>query len=96
LRSALGALELGLGAGAGILAVDTGANNCPNVTCIVGGNGLLLSPVVRFLFREATHVPIGLVLRGEVPVAQPHGEAWGDFVGYGTQVMLGLDVGAGW
>ena len=95
LRSGIGVLELGLGAGVGILTIGNGNNDCDG-TCEVGGNGLILSPVVRLLFREATHVPVGVVLRGEVPASKPDGSGFGYFVGYGTQVMLGLDVGAGW
>jgi hypothetical protein len=92
-RGDAGVLELGLGAGAGILAIVSG-NGCDG-SCNVGGKGVILSPVARLVFRESTHVPIGIVLRGEVPVATPTGAGWGYFTGYGTQVMVGLDVGVG-
>lgn len=94
LHTGAGALEIGLGAGVGILGIRYGENRCDGA-CRIGGKGVLLSPVVRFLFREATSVPVGVVLRAEVPLLEPSGSAFGYFTGWGTQVLLGLDVGLG-
>jgi hypothetical protein len=94
IRGDLGVLEVGLGVGAGLLSIAHGDNHCDG-SCLIGGKGVLLSPVVRYLFRETTRYPVGVVLRGEVPLFEPSGSAWGYYTGWGSQVLLGFDVGVG-
>jgi hypothetical protein len=93
-RGGLGVLEVGLGVGAGLLGIAHGDNHCDG-TCLIGGKGVLLSPVVRYLFNDTTRVPVGIVLRGEVPLLEPSGGGFGYFTGWGSQVLLGLDLGVG-
>jgi hypothetical protein len=95
LRSAAGVFELGLGAGLGLLSIPVKDSRCHDA-CAVGGNSLLLSPVVRWLFRETGPLALGVVLRGDVPTSDPTTPGIDYFVGYGAQVLLGLDVGLGW
>lgn len=88
-----GTLELGLGAGAGGLAVgyDSGCDG----TCAIGGLGPMLSPVARYLLRDAGRWSFGVVLRAAVPLTVPHEEWLGHIEGFGTLVLGGIDVAFG-
>jgi hypothetical protein len=94
LRGGAGVLELGLGAGVDLLSIAHGDNHCDG-TCAIGGKGVLVSPVVRWLFRDTTHFPVGVVLRADVPLTTPNGGGFGWLNGWGTQLLLGFDVGVG-
>lgn len=91
-----GTWEIGWAAGLGVLAVANGSNDCDG-TCNVGGIGMFVSPVVRYLFRDRARVPIGLVLRAQIPAADSSNRrAFGYLVDWGTIVLAGLDVAYGW
>jgi hypothetical protein len=66
LRSKLGVLELGLAAGAGLLGIEYVPTGCDG-SCRVGGTGLHLSPVARYLFRETLPTSLGVSVRAQIP-----------------------------
>jgi len=90
----LHALELGLGAGVGILALEIPGAICDG-SCDLGGAGALLSPVVRYRIVERPRWTLGAALRGVLPLHVPSGEWLGHFVGRGAMVVAALDVGFG-
>jgi len=91
-RSAAGALELGLGAGAGFLGMETSHSGCDG-SCQVGGVGIMFSPVLRYLFLErATHT-VGMFIRAEVPAGDSEK---GVLQGFGMTCLIGLDLAGGW
>ena len=87
------ALELGLAAGFGILAIPY-AVDCDG-TCDVGGVGILVSPVARYLFHTDSHWSVGAVLRGVVPLLAPHDRVFGYITGRGAILLGGVDVAFG-
>jgi len=86
-------LELGLAAGTGMLAMAYG-NHCDG-TCVIGGRGLIASPVARYLFRDGPAVTVGASVRAIIPLAEPHGEGWGWFTGYGSILLGAVEFGFG-
>lgn len=95
-RSGLGAIEAGLGLGAGGLGMKNDAQPCNEGDCGVGGMGVMFSPVVRFLFRErATHT-IATFIRAEIPAGTTQGESLIQLRGFGMTFLVGLDLAGGW
>ena len=88
-----GIVELGLGAGLGGLAIDHGGQ-CDG-TCAIGGVGPMLSPVARYLLRDAAGWSFGFVVRGAIPLRVPHGEWIATIDGFGALVLGGVDVAFG-
>ena len=87
-------LELGLGAGFGMLAIRYGEINTSAL--VLGGLGLMASPVVRYLFREARSHTLGLVVRAEIPLSPPPESAEHPaYGGRGMLFLLGFDAGFG-
>lgn len=86
-------LELGLGAGLGILAI-THRGGCDG-SCNIGGAGVQLSPVVRYRVALDEKVVVGFGIRAAVPLQVGEGEWWGYFTGRGTLVLGALDFGFG-
>jgi hypothetical protein len=93
LRDGVKALELGLGAGAGILSVHY-ANTCDG-SCNLGGAGALLSPVVRFLYLGRPGLSAGGVLRAVIPLQVPDGDWFGHYTGRAVTLLAGIDVAFG-
>jgi len=87
LRKGPVAVELGLALGLGMLSIDCSAG------CRAGGDGALVSPVVRVLFQGVKPLTLGVVARAQVPLSTSYGEGSGY---YGTLLLVGLDVGYGW
>jgi hypothetical protein len=87
-------LEVGLGAGIGVLGIGY-ASHCDG-TCRKGGSGALISPVVRYLFVDRPHVTIGASLRAIIPLSTNGGEAcFGDCTGFGSVMLGSVEFGIG-
>jgi hypothetical protein len=94
-RYQIGTIEAGLGAGLGALGMQTAPTGCDGA-CGVGGEGVLFSPVARFLFRDrATHT-VGAFIRAEIPAGRTQGESVTQLRGFGMTVLVGLDLAGGW
>jgi hypothetical protein len=87
-------LEIGLGGGIGILAMDIGRNDCDG-RCNIGGAGPLLSPVIRYRIVDGPRWTVGAALRGVIPLHDTDGDWFGYFVARGAMVGAALDVGFG-
>jgi hypothetical protein len=94
LTGPLRGLELGMGAGAGILAMSYGNNDCDG-SCNLGGAGPLLSPVVRYLLGDGPRFTMGVTVRAVIPLHVPDGNYFGYFTGPGTLVLAGIDLAIG-
>lgn len=86
-------LELGMGAGAGILAMHY-SSDCDG-SCTLGGSGFLVSFAARFLFVDGPKLTVGASARLIVPLAQPEGEGFGYYVGDGKMILGGLEIAFG-
>lgn len=86
-------VEIGLGAGAGILSM-TYANGCDG-SCAIGGAGALLTLVARYLFVDSPHVTVGANLRAVLPLNQTRGEWVGHLMAWGDMLLAGVEVGLG-
>jgi hypothetical protein len=88
-------LEVGLGAGVGLLGIAYGPAVCDG-SCKIGGVGPLLSPVVRYLFVDGPKMSVGASLRALIPVKMGRGN-WGGayFTGTGQLVLASIDVAFG-
>lgn len=95
LRYGIGTLEAGLGVGPGLVSMRTAPNGCDG-SCGVGGQGIMLSPLARFLFRDRASHTVGMFIRAEVPVGSTHGESIIALRGFGMAVLCGLDLAGGW
>ena len=94
-RTKARAFELGLGAGAGILAAQHPDSAGCSETCRAGGGAVFVSPVARYRFREAAP-SFSLVARAEVLAVNTGTTCWGNpCTGRATLFLLGLDVGFG-
>jgi hypothetical protein len=89
-----GALEVGLAAGPGILAINYGSG-CDG-DCHIGGTGLLLSPVVRYLFSATGWYTVGVVIRADLPAILWSSNCFDRCNGRALLVLGGLDLGFGW
>ncbi len=89
-----GTLELGLGLGFGLFQVETPSPFCDD-PCTLGGDGLLVSPVVRYLFHDQhDRLSLGLYARAIVPASQ---NTFAQHrTGRATGLLVGLDVGLGY
>jgi hypothetical protein len=95
IRTTAHAFELGLGAGAGLLAIHHGGLNDCNETCRAGGGAVLASPVGRWRFRDAAP-SVALVARAEVVALDTGVTCWGvQCTGRATLFLVGLDMGFG-
>jgi hypothetical protein len=88
-----GRLELGLAAGAALLAIGY-APDCDG-TCRIGGKGAMVSPVVRYLFLDGAPVTVGASVRAIVPLTDPQGEGFGYFTGGGRILLGAVEFGFG-
>ncbi|HEY4393359.1 MAG TPA: hypothetical protein VGP64_04830, partial [Polyangia bacterium] len=86
-------LEVGVGAGIGVLAIAY-APICDG-SCKVGGSGPLFSPVVRYLFIDRPTMSIGASVRALIPVQIGRGNWSGYFTGTGQLVLAAIDVAFG-
>jgi hypothetical protein len=86
-------LEIGLGVGAGVLAMKY-ASDCDG-TCVVGGAGALLSLVARYLFVDRPHYTAGASVRAVLPLNRTRGEYIGHIMGWGDMLLAGAEVGFG-
>ncbi len=86
-------LELGVATGLGILALEY-SNKCDG-SCDVGGAGWMISLVGRYLFVVRPAVTVGASARLVIPATVPGGEVLGHFVGDGSILLGGLEVGFG-
>jgi hypothetical protein len=87
------AFELGLAAGAGILAIPY-ATTCDG-SCNVGGAGPLLSPVVRYIAWGSTHFTTGFTLRAMIPLVVPTGDWFGYYTGRAILFLAAVDLAFG-
>jgi len=95
-RFNLGTIEAGLGVGPGLLGIEDKSHFCNEGPCGVGGEGVLFSPVVRFLLRErATHT-VAAFVRAEIPAGATNGDSLVRLYGFGTAFLFGLDLAGGW
>lgn len=88
------ALEGGLAARVGILAIRYATSGCDG-WCNVGGAGPLLSPVVRYLFRDGPGWTMGVTARAVIPLHVPSGDWFGYYSGRAVLYLVGFDVGLG-
>lgn len=86
-------IELGLGAGAGIVAIGYSVE-CDG-TCNLGGVGPLLSPVARYLIRNGPRLSIGVTVRGMIPLNIPTGDWFGYYTGRAILFLAALDLAFG-
>ena len=86
-------VEIGLGAGAGILAM-TYAAGCDG-SCDIGGAGALLTLVARYLFVDRPHLTVGANVRAVLPLNQTRGEWVGHLMAWGDMLLVGVEVGVG-
>jgi len=88
------ALEAGLAAGPGILAVQyPGA--CDG-NCNLGGFGLEISPVVRYLVHTAAPYTLGAVLRAEIPLLAWSDNCFNSCNGRAVLILGGIEAAFGW
>jgi hypothetical protein len=92
-HSPIGAVELGLGAGAGILLMENAPYGCDG-TCWSGGRWMMVSPVLRYLFRDRPTHTVGIFIRGEVPVGSAEGGG-SHITDHGMAFLFGLDLAGG-
>ena len=88
-----GTLELGLAAGVGIISIPY-KTDCDG-SCLLGGKGILVSPVIHYLVRERPSSTIGVSLRAVLPVTEPNGQGFGYYTGRAALFLLALDLGLG-
>ena len=86
-------LELGLAVGAGLLAIGYGSG-CDG-TCVIGGVGAMVSPVVRVLFLDGPPVTIGASVRAVVPLTVPSGDWLGYYTGRANILLGAVEFGFG-
>ena len=86
-------LELGMGAGIGVLSVAH-ATNCDG-SCVIGGKGALLSFVARYLFHETRGFSAGVNIRALLTLGTSEGELFGYYTGDADIVVAGLEVAFG-
>jgi hypothetical protein len=87
------AFELGLAAGAGILAVPY-ATTCDG-SCNIGGAGPLLSPVVRYVAWGFSRFTAGFTLRAVIPLVVPTGDWYGYYTGRAILFLAAVDLAFG-
>lgn len=87
------ALELGMAAGVGILAIRY-ANGCDG-SCNVGGAGVTLSPVARYLFQDGPAWTMGATARAVIPLQVPSGDRFGYYTGRAVLYLAGFDLAYG-
>ena len=88
------ALEFGLAAGVGILAIRYATSGCDG-SCNVGGAGVMLSPVARYLFRHGPGWTMGATARAVIPLQVPSGDWFGYFNGRAVLYLVGFDLALG-
>jgi hypothetical protein len=88
------ALELGLAAGFGILSIAY-ASGCDG-SCLLGGAGPMLSPLVRYLARQGPRFNWGFVVRAVIPLRVPDGDWWGYYNGRAVLFLGALDIAVGY
>ena len=86
-------LEVGLGAGIGVLAIAY-ASICDGA-CKIGGSGPLFSPVVRYLFMDGPKMTVGASVRALIPVQIGRGNWSGYFTDTGQLLLAAIDVAFG-
>jgi len=86
-------LELGMGAGVGVLSVPY-ATGCDG-SCVIGGKGALLSFVARYLFHQTPRFSAGASVRAIVTLGKPEGELFGYYTGEADIVVAGLEAAFG-
>ena len=88
-------LEVGVGAGIGLLEIAYAPTGCDG-SCKVGGVGPLFSPVVRYLFIDGPTMSVGASVRALIPVKMGSGNWGGTFLtGTGQLVLAAIDVAFG-
>ena len=82
-------LEIGMAFGLGILAMtyDTGCDG----DCHLGGNGVLFSPVARYLFVDRPTYTVGTAVRAIIPLS----ETSEDIQGSGEALVASVEIGFG-
>jgi hypothetical protein len=90
----LSRLEVGLGAGLGLVRIAYANTGCDG-TCSIGGVGPLFSPLVRYLFVDDPKLSVGASVRALIPVMTPTGDWFGYFTGAGQIVLAAVDVAFG-
>jgi hypothetical protein len=87
-------LEVGLGAGLGVLMIPYSPHCDGN--CNLGGVGVMVSPVIRFLFLQAPTFAVGASVRAVIPTSnEPEDATFGQFTGWGSAVFGALEIGFG-
>ena len=86
--------ELGLGVGAGILAIQYQPTGCDG-SCYLGGAGVFVSPVARYMVRQAAPYSFALVARADVLAARSSTNCLSTCNGRATLFLIGLDLGFG-
>jgi len=88
------AFELGLGVGAGILGIQYLPVGCDG-SCHIGGAGMFVSPVARYMIRQAAPYAVAVVARAEVLALRSSSNCWDTCHGRATLFLIGLDLGFG-
>jgi hypothetical protein len=88
------ALEIGMAAGVGVLAVEYAEVGCDG-SCDVGGAGVMFSPVVRYLLRDGPGWTMGATVRAAIPLHVPSGDWVGHYSGRAVLYLVGFDVALG-
>jgi hypothetical protein len=86
----LGRWDLGLAAGAGILAMSY-AQGCDG-SCVIGGAGPLLAPLLRYSFVERGRLTLAALTRVAIPLRVPSGDWFGTYTGRGVLLLAGVEV----
>jgi hypothetical protein len=89
------ALELGAAVGAGILAIPLRGSNCGDGPCSLGGEGPMLSPVVRYHLADGPRYTLALVFRAVIPLHVPDGYSFTSYSGRAVLFLGGLDLAFG-
>jgi hypothetical protein len=92
--SPLHRLEVGLGAGIGVLSIAYAPTGCDG-SCKIGGTGPLFSPVVRYLFIDGPRMTVGASVRALIPERIGRGNWSGYFTDTGQLVLAAIDVAFG-
>jgi hypothetical protein len=88
-------LEVGVGAGIGLLEIAYAPTGCDG-SCKVGGVGPLFSPVLRYLFIDGPRMSVGASVRAVIPVKMGSGNWGGTYLtGTGQLALAAIDVAFG-
>ena len=78
----------------GILGIQYQPTGCDG-SCHIGGAGMMVSPVARYMLRQAATNSVALIARAEVLALRSSTNCWSTCNGRATLFLVGLDFGFG-